>query len=174
MMEINNVFKNEREIIRKAIASLPKDSCIENFDRYLDLSVEGEFERSYIKSLNDNLMKLANKILMNKYSKLSKEELLKVVIDSYIDAPYSCTSYIDNHEFYEFILDNTDSLDEAHMLIKDYMEKCYIELINEIDSSKKQNEINRYKNMIKEKENNIQRYEEDLRRYKEKLVQLGE
>lgn len=173
-MEINNVFKNEREEILKAITSLPKDNCMENFNKYLELSPEGEFERRYINALNKNLRDFAKKILNNRYNKLSKEELLNIAIEAYIDSPYSYESYRDNDEFDEFIENNTDSLDEAYELIRDYMGECYNILINEIDSSKKQREINNYKNKIKERENYIERYGEEVKKYKEKLVQLEE
>lgn len=173
-MEITNVFKNEREEILKAIINLPKDNCIENFDKYLDLSPEGEFERRYINTLSNNLTKFARKVLRNKYNKLSKEELLEEIIEANMDVPYSYESYCANDEFNEFIENNTDTLCEAYELIKEYMAECYYLLITEIESSKKQNKINNYKKMIEEKENNIKKYENDIKSYKEKLVQLGE
>ena len=173
-MEIKNVFKNEREEILRFITNLPKDSCIENFNKYLDLSPQGEFERRYINTLCNNLKKLGKKVLRNKYDKLSREELLEEIIEANMDAPYSYESYCDNGEFDEFIGNNTDNLEEAYKLIRDYMGECYNLLIAEIDSSKKQNKINNYKKMIEEKENNIKRYENDIKLYKEKLVQLGE
>lgn len=171
-MEIKNVFKNEREEILRFITNLPKDNCIENFDRYLDLSPEGDFEKRYIDILNSRCRTLGQSILRNKYSKLSKEKLLEVAIDAHMEAPYSYEAYRDNNEFNEFIENNTDNLEEAYKLIRDYMGECYNILINEIDSSKKQNEIDKCKKMILDREKAIERYQKDLEKYKEELVQL--
>lgn len=173
-MEITNVFKDEREGILKFITNLPKDNCIRNFKRYTNLCPEDDFEKKYVNKLNNNLHMLGKTLLKNKYSKLSKEELLKEVIECYIESPYSFEAYCENGELDDFIDYMTDSLEEAYNFIKSYMGECYNELIDEIDSSKKQNEIKSYKKMIKEEENRIERSQKEIKSYKEKLVQLEE
>lgn len=133
-MKIKNIFKNERKEMLKFITNLPEDNCIENFNKYLDSLSEDDFEKRYIYMLNIKYRTFVETVLKNKYNKMSKEKLIEIITEAYLESPYSYESFRDNNDF---IINNTDNLEEAYRLIRDYMGECYNLLIAEIDSSKK-------------------------------------
>ena len=173
-MEINKIFKEERKEILEFITNLPEDNCIENFCSYLDSCPENKFEKEYVRKLNYNLRSFGKTILRNKYRNLSQEEMLDIIVDAYMECPYSYDAYRDNGEFEEFIEYNTTCQKEAYTIIKQYMIDIYNELIKTLDKTKAENEIESLKKMIAERESWLDRYNEDIQKYKEKLEKLME
>ena len=173
-MEINKIFKEERKEILEFVTNLPEDNCIENFCNYLDSCPENKFEKDYVRKLNYNLRSFGETILRNKYKNLSQEKMLDIIVDAYMECPYSYDAYRNNGEFEEFIDYNTTCQREAYIFIKQYMIDMYNKLIKDLDKTKTEKEIEGLKKMIAERESTLNRYNEDIQKYKEKLEKLIE
>lgn len=171
-MEINNVFKNEKDELLERIENLPVFNCIQNFDKYLNTKADSDFERRYITSLNNNIEDLGREILIKNYESLEKEELLKKLVLAHIDAPYSFMSYFENEEIPEFF-DNYGYNDaDAHSIIKKYMIDEYKKLVDTVEQTSKNQRRKAIEKLIEEAEQTLNRYEKNLIEYRNELVEL--
>lgn len=173
-MEINKIFKDEKEGLLERIENLPVFNCIKNFESYLNVKADSDFERKYIIALDNNIIDLAKEIIIKHYESLSKEELLNKLVIAHIDSPYSFYSYYDNNELSEFF-DNYGYNDaDAHELIKEYMLNQYKILVNKLRLTNKEERMDSIVKSIEDIEKVIKDKQKKLIDLRNELVELDE
>lgn len=101
-MVITEVFKDEVEIIKKGIASIQSENCIERYAQYLERYTDSTgLEREYITELKRNSFKFLKGMIRKSYEKLSKEEILNKLMDKIDDSDCSLETNLYDNGFVE-------------------------------------------------------------------------
>lgn len=167
-MEISNVFRNEVAEIETAIAFIPVERCINNYNEYINTNPIG-FEADYVHALRSNAVNFSKRLLKARITDKSKEELIDMVINYREQGCYEFNSKCYDEGMEEVIMDLGYTDAEAHKFIIEEMKAVLDELVkkanmtaNEQETAIKEQQLKVLKEHKASAEANISKWEKDI------------
>lgn len=166
-MKIDQIFINESENIKNRIENLPVENCITNYFEYLETSAEG-FEKAYIKKLSDRAKKFIEKIEMINLKDKTIDEVRKMYVKMVWDGFYGfCekpwNEIADDYIYYY-------GSEKLYKYIKQEMKEALEELLDEMNTSRKDHKIAELRNKIEFRQNELNTIDRET---EQKKVQLS-
>lgn len=161
--------------LKEMINSIPVEGCVDSFTNYLEegannnSSFEGKFKRKLFNDYEQVILRTYMKEHQNK----SKEELLKSIEDLIYDSSTCIRSDAENYSVKE-VFDYWPVTDaDAHEIIKDYMLETLDKLVEEINKTAKDKEIEEIKTCFVNSKAALDATIKQLEAYEKKLIELG-
>lgn len=161
--------------LKEMINSIPVEGCVDSFTNYLEEGADNNssFESKFKRKLFNDYEQVILRTYMKEHQNKSKEELLKSIEDLIYDSGTCIRSDVENYSVEEVFKYWSVTDADAHEIIKDYMLETLDKLVEEINKTAKDKEIEEARRQYNNNKKNAEHYSKLLKESKAKLVELG-